>query len=197
MELITNPKYHTMKNLLLLLVLIISTNLIAQQTEKELTRKEKREIKKQQEAELSAAMAKILTVSIDSQQWVLEADMLSNKTGRSVQVNSNLNFVAIDKDEAFIQLGSNSGLGANGVGGVSVRTNITKYEVTKNEKKGSYYIQIYANSALGSWYIQVNCNRDGKIASATIQGNTSKRVNYSGQIVPIGSSRVYKGSPII
>ena len=68
MELITNPKYHTMKNLLLLLVLIISTNLIAQQTEKELTRKEKREIKKQQEAELSAAMAKILTVSIDSQQ---------------------------------------------------------------------------------------------------------------------------------
>lgn len=80
MELITNPKYHTMKNLLLLLVLIISTNLIAQQTEKELTRKEKREIKKQQEAELSAAMAKILTVSIDSQQWVLEADMLSNKT---------------------------------------------------------------------------------------------------------------------
>ena len=71
MELITNPKYHTMKNLLLLLVLIISTNLIAQQTEKELTRKEKREIKKQQEAELSAAMAKILTVSIDSQQWVL------------------------------------------------------------------------------------------------------------------------------
>nr|WP_321451259.1 DUF4251 domain-containing protein [uncultured Carboxylicivirga sp.] len=186
-----------MKKLFLLVLVIAATNLFAQQTEKELTRKEKRELKKQQDAELSAAMAKILTVSIDSQQWVLEADMLSNKTGRSIQVNSNLNFVAIDKNEAFIQLGSNSGLGANGVGGVSVRTNITKYEVTKNEKKGTFYIQIYASSALGNWNIQVNCNSDGKIASATIQGNTSARVNYSGQIVPIGSSRVYKGTPVI
>ena len=182
---------------IILIALALTSGLCAQTNEKELTRKEKRELKKKEDAKLSEAMAKVLSLAIDSQLWVLEANTLSNKYGNTVPVNSNLNFIAIEKDEAFIQLGSNSGLGPNGVGGISVRANITKYEVKRNEKKGNYYVHIYTSSALGSWDIRIDCNKDGSIASATVQGNTSKRVNYQGEIVPLGQSRVYKGTPVI
>ncbi|MBS2099993.1 DUF4251 domain-containing protein [Carboxylicivirga linearis] len=182
---------------IILIALALTSGLYAQKNEKELTRKEKRELKKKEDAKLSEAMAKVLSLAIDSQLWVLEANTLSNKYGRSVPVNSNLNFIAIEKDEAFIQLGSNSGLGPNGVGGVSVRAKINKYEVKRNEKKGNYYIHIYTSSAIGSWDIRIDSNKDGTIASATVQGNTSTRVNYQGTIVPVGQSRVYKGTPVI
>ncbi|MCU4174927.1 DUF4251 domain-containing protein [Carboxylicivirga sp. N1Y90] len=186
-----------MKNLLIfILAAFISLPSIAQEPEKKLTRKEKRELKKAEEAALSEAMSKILAVAIDSAQWVIEAHTLADKRGSSIPVNSNLNFIAIEGKEAFVQLGSNSGLGPNGVGGVSVRANISKYEVKKNEKKGTYFITVYATSAIGSFDIRIDTNADGQIASATVQGNSSSRVRYSGQLVPVSHSTVYKGTPL-
>jgi len=183
--------------LIISLFLTFSLSNNAQEPQQNLTRKEKRELKKKEDEKIREAMAKILTVAIDSQEWVLEAISLSDKYGRSVPVNSNLNFIAIEGDEAFIQLGSNSGLGPNGVGGISVRSKITKYDVKKNDKKGTYYIQIYTSSALGSFDIRVDCSSDGQMASATVQGNGPNKVNYRGQVVPLGNSSVYKGTPVI
>jgi hypothetical protein len=182
-----------------LLTLLLSFTLVSfgQEVEKELTRKERREIRKQQEKERSELMAKALTIAIDEQQWVLEANTIAGKRGASINVMSSLNFIAIEGDEAFVQLGSNSGMGQNGVGGVSVRGNVTKYEVNKNEKKGTYYISAFVNTALGTFDIRLDCNSDGQIANATVQGNSSNRVQYRGIIVPVGQSSVYKGSPII
>ncbi|MCG8580898.1 MAG: DUF4251 domain-containing protein [Bacteroidales bacterium] len=182
-----------------ILTLLLSFTIVTfgQEAEKELTRKERREIRKQQEKERSELMAKTLSVSIDEKQWVLEANTLANKRGASVNVTSSLNFIAVEGDEAFVQLGSNSGMGQNGVGGVSVRGNITKYEVNKNEKKGTYFISLIVSSALGTFDIRLDCNADGQIANATVQGNSSNRVQYRGIIVPVGQSSVYKGAPII
>jgi len=185
------------RTILFTLLLSFTMVLFAQEKETKLTRKEKRELKKQEQKEFEKALIAALAVSIDSQKWVLEANSLANKRGSSIPVNSNLNFIAIEGDEAFIQLGSNSGLGSNGVGGVSVRARVTKYEVKKNEKKGTYYFQIYTSSAIGSFDIRMDCNASGQIASATISGSTSKKVTYSGQLVPLDMSRVYKGTPII
>ncbi len=187
-----------MKQIVLIsIMLVLSITGYAQKQQNELTRKEKRELKKKEDEQMRKVMAQLLIVAIDSQQWVLEANTLSNKYGNSVSVNSTLNFIAIEGDQAFIQLGSNSGLGPNGVGGISVRANIHKYEVIKNEKKATYYINVIAGSALGNFDIRIDCNKDGQIASATVQGNTSKRVNYRGHLVPLNQSNVYKGIPII
>ncbi|TRX65996.1 DUF4251 domain-containing protein [Carboxylicivirga sp. M1479] len=188
-----------MKQILLLTFLIgFSLSSFGQEKdEKDMTRKERRALHKQQQKELSEQMAQILAVSIDSKQWVLEANTLSNKRGSTINVNSSLNFIAVEGEEAFVQLGSNTGMGQNGVGGVSVRGNITKYEVNKNEKKGTYYITLYVSSALGSFDIRLDCNSDGQIANATIQGNSSSRINYRGIVVPLGQSTVYKGTPVI
>ncbi|MCU4154535.1 DUF4251 domain-containing protein [Carboxylicivirga sp. A043] len=182
-----------------LIGLLLSFTLVVfgQQEEKKLTRKERRALHKQQEKERSELMAKALAIAIDEKQWVLEANTLSGKRGTTVNVSSSLNFIAVEGDEAFVQLGSNTGMGQNGVGGVSVRGNVTKYDVKKNEKKGTYFITLYVSSALGSFDIRLDCNADGQIANATVQGNTSRRVQYRGVIVPIGQSSVYKGTPII
>ncbi|MBR8534260.1 DUF4251 domain-containing protein [Carboxylicivirga sediminis] len=186
------------KLVLITIVLGLSLSVFGQENEnKELTRKERREIKKQEQKEQSEAMAKLLAAAIDEQMWVLEANTLAGKRGASVVVNSTLNFIAVEGDEAFVQLGSNTGMGQNGVGGVSVRGNVNKYEVKKNEKKGTYFITLYISSALGSFDIRLDCNSDGQIANASVQGNTSKRIQYRGIIVPLSESSVYKGTPII
>lgn len=181
------------------LTLILSFTLVTfgQEKKKELTRKERRELRKQEDKERSELMAKALSIAIDEKQWVLEAHSLSGKRGSTINVTSSLNFIAVEGEEAFVQLGSNSGMGQNGVGGVSVRGNITKYEVNKNEKKGTFFITLFVSSALGSFDIRLDCNADGQIANAKVQGNSSSRVQYRGIIVPVSQSSVYKGSPII
>ncbi|MCT4590760.1 MAG: DUF4251 domain-containing protein [Carboxylicivirga sp.] len=188
-----------MKRILALsLVLSMTLAVFGQQDEeKKLTRKERREIQKQEQKALSEQQAKVLALAIDKKHWVLEANTLSNKRGSTVNVNSTLNFIAVEGEEAFVQLGSNSGMGQNGVGGVSVRGKVTKYEVKKNEKKGTYFITVYVTSALGSFDIRLDSNPDGQIANATVQGNRSSRVQYRGIIVPIPQSSVYKGTPVI
>ncbi len=183
-----------------LFTVLLSLSLVTwgQQDDKnKLTRKERREIHKQQQKELSEQMAKSLSIAIDEKRWVLEANTLANKRGASINVNSSLNFIAVEGEIAFVQLGSNAGIGQNGVGGISVRGNITKYDVKKNDKKGTYFITLYVSSAIGSFDIRLDCNSDGQIASASIQGNTSARVQYRGIIVPVQSSTVYKGSPVV
>jgi len=165
------------------------------QEEKKLSRKERRAIEKAKQAKLDSIYAIEISHALDTKQWVIEADRLSNRKGQTVNVNSNLNFVAIEGDEAYVQLGRNSGMGPNGVGGITVRANITKYEVNKN-KKGTYFIHVFASSALGSFDIRIDMNATGQMASATIQGNSSRRVTYSGQVVPMSRSTVYKGTPL-
>ena len=193
-------KSNIMKRIILASIVLFSFSILmfGQETEKkELTRKERRAIQKQENQERSEQMALALSIAIEKQNWVLEANSLQGKRGSSVVVNSSLNFIAVEGEEAFVQLGSNSGMGRNGVGGVSVRGKVTKYEIKKNDKKGTYFITIYISTAIGMYDIRLDCNNDGQIANATIQGNTSSRVTYRGIIVPVSLSSVYKGTPII
>jgi len=186
-----------MKKLIMICLLVgLTTASFAQDQEKQLSNKEKKELKKQQKKALEEEMSKTLKMAIDSQQWVLEANSLADKKGMTIQVQSNLNFVAMTGDEVFIQLGSNSGLGANGVGGISLSTRVSKYEVTQNPKNGSYYIKLYTNSSAGSFTIFLDSDATGQMVSATVQGNTSSKVQYRGQLVPTSKSTVYKGRPI-
>ncbi|TLX74687.1 DUF4251 domain-containing protein [Labilibacter sediminis] len=191
-----------MRLVLFALVVVFSFSIVeAQESTKELTRKERRAIEREKKEKEKALINKHLTIltknAIDSSSWVLEADRLFGRRGGSVNVPSNINFIAIEGENAFVQLGSNSGLGANGVGGVSVRGKVSKYEVDYNEKKESYYIVVMVTSALGSFDIRMNCNGTGEMVDATVKGNSASSVRYSGVLVPVQHSKVYKGTPII
>ena len=183
------------KSLLVLILFSFALSFTSFGQEKKLSRKERRAIEKAKQAQLDSIYAIEIQHALDNKKWVLEANRLSNKKGQTVNVNSNLNFVAIEGDEAYVQLGRETGMGSNGVGGVTVRANITKYEVKKG-KKGTYFIHVFASSSLGSFDIRIDMNSTGQMASATIQGNSSRRITYSGQVVPTNRSTVYKGTPI-
>jgi len=183
-----------------LLILGLSMPSIAQESKaSKQDRKEQRQYEKEKrkeeqalEKELKKEMTKKM---VELQRFVLEADQLSDKYGQRVQVSPTINFIMIDSLQGTIQLGSAFNVGYNGVGGTTVDGRITKYLVNKTgRKKDSYSIQLIFMSAIGTYDINLLVGSGGS-ASATIRGNWSGQLNYHGQLIPLGMSRVYKGNP--
>jgi len=157
---------------------------------------EKEHRKAVRQAEEEATMKRVDSM-MNQHRYVLEADYVSGKSGSRIPVSSTLNFLIVDSSEVVIQLGSLTGIGYNGVGGITVEGNITKYEMNKKEgKKGvSYNISIYIMSNIGVYDIQLWISSSGQ-ADATVRGNTSGVLNYSGRLMSINESRVYKARAI-
>ena len=182
------------KSIVLLFVLSFSILSFGQEKQ-EMSREERRALEKEKRAVLDSLLAQQIKQAVDQKKWVLEADRLSNTMGATINVNSNLNFIALEGDEAYVQLGSETGMGANGVGGVTIRANVNSYKVDRS-KKGTYYIQVTLTSAIGNLDIRIDMNSTGQMASATVQGNSARTITYAGRLVPLSLSTVYKGTPL-
>jgi len=186
-----------MKSILVLIITLVCTNAVFPQesvmSEKEqrALAKEKRKADKLAEEEQAR---KITEYMIQNQKFVLEADFIAGHTGARYPVVSNLNFIIVDSTEAVIQIGSTRGMGYNGVGGITIDGRITKYELKEHKtKRGvNYSIRLYINSSLGPYDIQFWITPSGN-ADATIRGNYSGSVTYSGRLILPQNSRIYKG----
>ncbi len=187
----------------LIFILLCSTmvlSLSGQEEQSMSTKEQKRLAKEKRQAEKKAEeerLREITKLMLDYQRFVLEADYISNKSGQRTPVSSNLNFMIIDSTDATLQLGSPWGVGINGVGGVTVEGNVTKYEVIARESKRgiSYTVTMFIMTSLGTYDITMWVSQSGR-ADATVRGNVSGQLTYSGQMVPLSLSRVYKGSSI-
>lgn len=165
---------------------------VDKKTQQQLLKEEKR---KQREAE-KAAMAALVDSMVNMRQFVLEADYLSNQYGNRVVVNSTLNFIMVDSTESVIQTASTSGFGGpNMMGGITADGNITRFEVTKLPKSNSYSIKMMIMTSVGIYDVFFSISSDG-LANATIGGNWGGKLNYHGRLVPLKTSRVYKGRSI-
>jgi hypothetical protein len=178
------------------IALFCMTNCFSQE-ESQGKQKLTKEQKQQQKQEQEAKQAQLVDTMIALHRFVLEADYLNTDGGGRLTVNSTLNFIAIDSTTGIIQLGRNTGLGSNGVGGVTTDGQVNKYEVTKTVKKNytSYYISINVFTTLGSFDISMQVSSSGS-ANARLSGNQGYICEYSGDLVPIGVSTVYKGNSI-
>lgn len=129
------------------------------------------------------------------QRFVLEANYVSGRTGELFPVNSNLNFMRLDSTKAVLQLGSTGGIGSNGVGGITLDGSVSKYQVKTNKtKRGkSYTVTFYVVTNLGTYDIVMFVSQSGN-AEATIRGTTAGQLTYTGDLVPISLSTVYKGT---
>jgi len=167
--------------------------------DQELSKKEKKqlekELKKEQQAKEAEMKAALIGVMVEYQRFVLEADRLRDKRGNTIQVNAGLNFVACDSINGVIQIGQNSYVGLNGVGGITVEGPISNYQYTFNEKKGIYNVSYYVRSAVGSYDVRMVCYSDGR-ADATVSSSWPGKLNYSGYLVAPAQSRVYKGNSL-
>ena len=163
---------------------------ISKDEQKKLAKEQRKADKERAEAE----MREVTALMLEYQRFVLEANYVGNQTGSRIPVSSLLNFIAVDSNKVVLQLGSHFGIGINGVGGVTVEGRVTKYEVKKTErKKGtSYYVIMYITSSAGLYDVSLNVSELG-YTDATVRGNTSGQLRYTGELVPLSLSRVYKG----
>ena len=159
-------------------------------------KKLQKEQKKAEQAALEEEMKGLVDAMITYQQFVLEADYLSDKYGTRIPVQSNINFIIADSLEGVLQFGSAMTIGYNGVGGSTINGKINNYKYqTIGKKKDSYSVSFSFNSSLGTYDITLMVTSNGN-ADATVRGNWSGSLSYHGRLVPISLSRIYKGSAI-
>jgi hypothetical protein len=186
-----------MKKILLILLLVIAGTTIYAQDSGSLSKKEVRQLLKEERKNAAAREAELMAAYIDSlmknNAFVLEADMLFDRYGNSIPVASNLNFVMFDSVYSVFQIGNSFYIGSNGVGGVTYEGSVNSYRKTKNEKNGTYNITYTLVSSLGSFDINFFITTAGK-GDATVRGNFSGSVRYSGYIVGLRESKVFKGT---
>lgn len=154
-----------------------------------------REEKKKEAEEHAARMLELTENMVKSSRFVLEADMLSNRFGQTVNVPSSINFLMVDSLYGIIQVGNSYSLGANGVGGTTIEGKIRNYEVEKNKKGKTFNVNydLYSNMG-GTYTVRLSTYGIGK-AEATVSGSFSNgNIKYSGNLVPLEASRVFKGS---
>jgi hypothetical protein len=175
---------------------LLSLPAFTQELSKKEQKKLDKELKKEQKAEEAAQKAEIVGLMVHYHMFVLEANTLRDKRGSSINVSSNINFIASDSITGVIQVGSNTFIGRNGVGGVTVEGSITEYKYTRNEKNGTYNISYFLRTPVGSYDVRITAYTDGR-ADADVSSTTwGDKLRYSGYLVPQSMSKVYKGNSL-
>jgi hypothetical protein len=151
----------------------------------------RKDIKEFRKAQLAANYV-ILDSLITSRNFVLQANYLENKYGDRVNVAPNLNFIQVNGPTGVLQTGLVSGMGFNGVGGVTAEGNLASWEILKNAKKLTLNVQFSLVTNIGNYDISMFVTPDN-VASATIRGLGPGSLTWKGHLVAPGSSRVFKG----
>lgn len=181
-----------MKKLIILIIAVFLISPTFAQVNKKAQKNVRKAEKKEQKMREDAEQAALIQTSIHARKFVLEGQFLSNKYGERVVVDPILNFVWIDGEKGAFQLGNDQTIGFNGVGGVTIEGNISAFKVDIS-KKGVYNIKFRVSSAIGTMFITMDVSPLGN-ANATISGSTSGKLKYSGKIVPLELSRIFKSS---
>jgi hypothetical protein len=177
-----------MKRLVIILALVVSAGFVFGQNQKEdstLTKKERKQAEMQQRYLETKYM-------LENNSFVIETDYLSDRYGNRVPVSSTINFVMVDDSTGVIQIGSNHRLGANGVGGVTAKGEITQYELTEDEDNKSFYLHMRVMTAIGIYDLGINVSGYGN-ATARLTGLRAGQLTFAGDIKPLEESIVYEG----
>lgn len=173
-----------------MLTLFLASSLSAQEdTKSKQAQKEDKKIKRDSIENSEYQLTKNM---IDSMNFVLEANYLSNQYGRRIPVTSSLNFIMVDSTNAVLQTGRNNGIGYNGVGGVTAEGNISNWKVKKDEKHKSFFIQMDVMSNIGIYTVFMDVYSSGK-ATARLSGLGPGELIWDGYIVPNEETRTFKG----
>lgn len=167
--------------------IILAITVMAQGNDKNsgLTRKQKKEAELEKAYQLTKQM-------LENKNFVLESDFLENRYGYRVPVVSNLNFISVDSTQAIIQIGSNSRIGPNGVGGVTAKGNITQWDLKVNEKQKTFTLRINVMTTIGIYDVFFDIMASGQ-SRALLTGLSSGRLTFDGRLVQPGESSIYVG----
>ncbi len=152
--------------------------------------KERKEVRKQLNKLKAEANLKRLDTLVNNMNWVIEANTIFNRDNMAFVVNPTLNFVSLRDSTMVIQFGSNSRVGNNGVGGLTLQGRVTQYKV--NKSKNIFIKCDMLSSLTGNSDVFINVYPDGR-ATAKFQDNWGNRYTFDGYLVPAEESRVYQG----
>ena len=175
-----------MKKIVLIVLLTLLGGGLSAQTN---SRKAARQVEKARRAAMDSVLQ-----ALESGAFVVEVDRLIFKRGRTASVSSNTNFVSRDGDEAFVQIAFNTVLaGPNGVGGITVRGNVSDVTV-RTDKKGYLYYGMNVQGIGISARVDIMLIPGADRASVTVDPNySSNRITMEGRVLPSVDSRVFKG----
>lgn len=183
-----------MKRIATTVIILLITLAGMAQGQVNLTREERKILKKEQKKQAEQIMIMNTAKALHVSQYILKADRVRGRGGVMINVNPRINFVSVNGEEVFVQLGSESGMGYNGLGGITLKGRITGSSIEQDEKNGSYYILLNTMGTAGSLTISLNVNVTGEMANAMVTTNWGSRVDFIGHVVPNGRLQVYKGT---
>lgn len=149
---------------------------------------------KQADARRDSVNYEMALQALENRDFVVEADQLIFKRGRTAYVNSATNFVALQKDQAVIQVAPfRSAPGPNGVGGITVDGQVSNVQM-KTDRKGRTYFSMNVMGSGVSATVDILLTKGSNKASVTVNPNfNSNRVTLNGVLVPPERSTVFKG----
>lgn len=188
-----------MKRIITLITLVLasaSTLMYAQSSSetRQAERKAQREAQKAREKAENERNYAIAVQALKEGKFVLEADQLVFKRGRSAFVSSTTNFVLMDGEHASVQIAANKALaGPNGIGGITVDGSRKEMKIT-TDKKGNVNCSFSVQGIGISAQVYITLTNGGNNASARISPNfNSNTLTLNGVLVPLSQSNVYKG----
>ncbi len=173
-------------------IIFFTINYSIAQEQKKLSKKEKKELKKQRQIKQKKAIVDLLK----SKAWVIEAHTVYDRYNQSYQLNPTINFVGIKGEEGALQLGFDGLIGWNGVGGVTIDGKVTDYEINEGKNNNSPSVNLrFRGRVVGSATISITINVSGQ-ATARVNGDFGDRITFSGMIKSLEESSVYKGQSL-
>ena len=188
-----------MKRIITLITLVLvsaSTLMYAQSSSetRQAERKAQREAQKAREKAENERNYAIAVQALKEGKFVLEADQLVFKRGRSAFVSSTTHVVLMDGEHASVQIAANNALaGPNGIGGITVDGSRKEMKIT-TDKKGNVNCSFSVQGIGISAQVYITLTNGGNNASARISPNfNSNTLTLNGVLVPLSQSNVYKG----
>ena len=175
---------------LITLVLVSASTLMYAQSSNETRRAERKAQREAQKAREKAENERNYAIAVQALKegkFVLEADQLVFKRGRSAFVSSTTNFVMMDGEHASVQIAANNALaGPNGIGGITVDGSRKEMKIT-TDKKGNVNCSFSVQGIGISAQVHITLTNGGNNASARISPNfNSNTLTLSpGSIVPV------------
>ena len=131
--------------------------------------------------------------ALENMDFVLEADQLQFKRGRSAFVSSSTNFVSLSDDMAVVQVASYRGGGPNGLGGITVEGRTSGMNI-KTDKKGTVYFSMHVSGVGISASVRITLFKGSNEASVEVNPNFhSNRITLRGKLLPYSEAGVFKG----
>ncbi len=154
-------------------------------------------LKKEQQAlqnRIDSAYWEESLAAIKDTAFTLEADRVVFKYGQIAYVNSNTNFVSVNKNEAVVQVAFNVPFsGPNGIGCVTVQGTVGSYKID-TDKKGTTTVRMNVIGVGISAQVWITMYKGTHEASVDVVPNFNSRyITLNGVLLPLAKSDVFKG----